>query len=93
MGQVSAGNTEMNKNHAALNSMLSGREDRLVIKSLTFNAMGTTLKTCQDSDKKGSSINCLGSLEDWLAKESAVTIPDGLVLSDDDKAGSSSEMD
>lgn len=55
MGQGSAGNTEMNKNHAAFNSMLSGGEDRLVIKSLKSNAMGSTLKTCQDSDEKGSS--------------------------------------
>lgn len=65
----------MNKSHAALNSVPSGREDRLIIKSSQSNAMGTTLKTHQDQE--GRKIGRLA----W--RERAVTVPGWIGLPDD----------
>lgn len=69
----------MNKSLAALNSVPSGREDRLIIKSSQSNAMGTTLKTHQDQEGREA-----GRLA-W--KDLAVTVPGWIGLPDDDKMG------
>lgn len=60
----------MNKSHAALSSVPSGREDRLIIKSSQSNAMGTTLKTHLDQEGKKAGRLAWGEL--------AVTAPVGL---------------
>lgn len=69
----------MNKSHAALSSVPSGREDRLTIKSSQSNAMGTTLKTHLDQEGRKAGRLAWGEL--------AVTAPGWIGLPDDGKVG------